>query len=160
SAVIIVALASHVLAAPPTRLPIALAQRVPATSRGMSDGWKSYQSARDHFSLEHPIGWAAAETVDGLGALVTTFMPPTGVGVTVIVSRGSALEVGPSDLGNVRCHAVTVDGQAARACLDTVSASLFTTVAWKDTIYVIAGNRRRGDQGTYDRIVASFRILP
>jgi len=139
---------------------VALGQGIPPNPSVSSEAWGSYRSERGHFSLEHPAGWSAAETVDARGALVATFTAPSGGRIAVIVQRGSSFDEATGDFGNVHCHAVTVDGRAARACLDTVSSSLSTTVAANGMTYVISGNRRRSDQRTYDRVVASFRILP
>jgi hypothetical protein len=149
----IVAAATLCLAAPA----LARLADTPAISSATADGWRTYRSERGHFSVQHPAGWRAGERIDTRGDLVTTLAPPRGEGIAVIV-RSSAHE-DASDLGNVRCHPVILDGRAARTCLDTVSSSLFTTVVAGGKTYLIAGSRRQGER-TYDRVLASFRILP
>ena len=158
----IVVLATLCLAVPSGAPTITLARDrdVAVTSSTTNDGWQSYRSEHGHFSVEHPAGWTAEERIDARGDLVTTLAPRTGGGISVIVRPGSSVQEGAPDFGNVHCHPVVLDGRAASTCLDTVSSSLFTTIVGAGKTYIITGNRRRGDRSTYDRIVASFRILP
>jgi hypothetical protein len=150
------------LALPPARATTVLAQArsAPTTSSATNDAWQSYRSDRGRFTIEHPAGWTAEERTDAQGALVSTLTAPDSGGISVIVEPGTSSKEANADLMNTRCHPVTVDRRPARTCLDTLSSSLSTTIAGQGKTYIIVGSRRRGGQRIYDRVVASFRILP
>ncbi len=130
------------------------------SSAATTDGWTTYRTERGGFSVEHPSTWTVHERTDARGAFVTTFTPQAGAGVAVVVEpRASGVQEN-DDVMNRYCHEVTVSGQPGTTCLDTISSSLSTTVVSGGKTYRIIGSRRRSDPAIYDRVVASFQILP
>jgi opacity protein-like surface antigen len=125
-----------------------------------NDGWTTYRTERGGFSVEHPPAWTVQERVDAHGALVTTFTPPAGAGIAVVLESDTSSTQDNDDVMNTRCHAVTISGRPAKTCLDTISSSLSTTVVSDGRTYRIMSSRRRGDPTIYDRVLATFRILP
>ena len=136
------------------------ARRASAAPSDTSDGWETYRSERGGFSVDHPPTWTVEERADAQGALVATLTPPSGAGISVTIQSATSAKEDDSDLMNTRCRTVLVGGRPARTCLDTISFSLSTTIVGQDKTYVIMSTRKRGDQRIYDRVVASFRILP
>ena len=126
----------------------------------IANGWTTYRTERGGFSVEHPSTWTVHERADAHGVLVTAFTAPQGAGVEVVVEPRASSMLENDDVMNVRCHEVTVSGRPGRTCLDTISSSLSTTVVSGGKTYRIMGSRRRSDPTIYDRVVASFHILP
>ena len=124
------------------------------------DGWTTYRTERGGFALDYPATWTVAERVDAHGSLVTTFAPPAGAAVAIIVESGTSSPPQAPDVMNTRCHEATVSGRPATTCLDTMALSLSTTIVGDGRTYHILGSRRRGDAKAYERMLATFRILP
>jgi hypothetical protein len=125
-----------------------------------TDGWTTYRTERGGFSVEHPSTWTVHERTDAHGAFVTTFTPQAGSGVAVVVEPRASSAQENDDAMNRYCHEVMVSGRPGTTCLDTISSSLSTTVVNGGKTYRIMSSRRRSDPAIYDRVVASFQILP
>ncbi len=114
---------------------------------------------RGGFSVDVLATWTVEERADTHGVLITTLTPSGGAAIAVISQPGASVNQGDADLMNTRCTNVLVAERPARACLDTISFSVSTTVVGSGRTYIITSNRRRGDQQVYNRVLASFRIL-
>jgi hypothetical protein len=121
--------------------------------------WPAFSSIQGGYRLRYPPGWRVKES-SGSGGPVLSLLPPTGTGITVLVTFTAPPEAG-ANLPNTRCQPVRVGGLEGSRCLDTVSMAVSTALQGHERWYVLASSLRRpaAPRGAYDRVLASFRPI-
>lgn len=130
----------------------------PIAMMATAAAWQIYQSDRGGFRLNYPIGWTVTEQVADDGTSITTFSSGAGYGVIVIASSISSGQTAPSDLPNMHCQAVTVDGLPGTRCTDSIASTTSTTLVSQGKYYGISTNRK-GAQQIYQRLIDSFTVV-
>lgn len=121
-------------------------------------GWPAFTSRQGGYRLRHPPGWRVKESL-GSGGPVLSLLPPSGAGISVLVTSTAPPEAGAANLPHVRCQPVRVGGLGGSRCLDTISMSVSTTLQGRERWYVLTTSLRRpaAPADAYDRVLASFR---
>jgi hypothetical protein len=127
-----------------------------ATSSG-GTVWRTYRNEQAGFMIGYPAYWVVREGSLRKGSPVVTFLEPSGAGaITIRLSAAAPLQVHrakaaatpcprPKDLSNTRCP-------------DVVPRARFAAVTGKASYVIVASSQSAAD--VYDRMVASFRLLP
>jgi hypothetical protein len=139
----------------------ARAQPIPTATSAGADTWPTYRNELAGYSVEYPPEWIVEEGAEPDGSLVAAFKPPDGSpGVTVIARAVQPDALESSDVPNLRCRPATSGGLAGIRCFDTIAGTQSTTLFAPGRAYVIAASVRRLDPAIYDRMLASFQLLP
>jgi len=141
--------------APVPAAPSTVAPTPSSLGRSPSD-WPVFTSIQGGYRLRYPPGWRVKESA-GDGGPVLSLLPPSGAGISVLVTWTDPPEA--AALPNTRCRPVRVGRLAGSRCLDTISMSVSTVLQDRDRWYVLTTSARRPatPNGAYDRVLASFR---
>jgi hypothetical protein len=120
-------------------------------------GWQTFRSDADGFSVAVPVDWVASAQTRVDGADVINLAAPDNTSGVMIVVQPSADATSANDLPNTRCQPITVGGQPATRCMDTLSfASSTISVQVSDRLYQIIGSELRLGPDVYQAMLASF----
>jgi hypothetical protein len=117
-------------------------------------GWQTYHS--DGFSVSVPDTWVANAQPGQDGAdVISLEAPDSTAGVTIVV-QPSADSSPAVDLPNTLCQPITVGGQPAIRCLDTLSRASSISLQVSDRQYQILATERQLGTELYQAMLASF----
>jgi hypothetical protein len=130
-----------------------------ASAVSAAGDWRIYHSPQGDFSVEYPADWIAIEQGGDENLRVTEFVSPGGnASISVMVQPGE-LPAASSDIGNVRCQELTIDGLSGMRCFDSVALSSSATLVGGGKTFIIAGFGKRLDTSIYQRLTDSLRLL-
>jgi hypothetical protein len=119
-------------------------------------GWQTYHSEIGGFSLSVPVDWVPSVQPGLDGPEVISLTAPDNLAGVMIVVQPTADASPADDLPNTRCQPITLGGQPATRCLDTLSFSSTIWVAVGDRLYQILASERRLGPDVYQTLLASF----
>jgi hypothetical protein len=122
----------------------------------IAQGWQTYRSDNDGFSVAVPDNWLANAETRLDGADIVSLSAPDSTRGLMVVVQSSADASSADDLPNTRCQPITVGGQPATRCIDTLSLSSSIAVQVGERHYQILASERRLGTELYQAILASF----
>ena len=145
-------------AAPATPAPSSTLAPPVSTAAPDVAGWPVFTSAAGGYRLRYPPGWRTKEST-GSGGPVLSLLPPSGAGISVLVTFTPPPDWGAASPPNTACRSVRVGGLPGSRCLDTISMAVTTTAQGDQRWYVLATSLRRpaAPAGAYDGVLASFQ---
>ena len=107
--------------------------------------------------IGYPASWVVREGSLSKGSPVVTFLEPSGTGaITISLSAAAPLQVHRAKAATRPCP--RAKDLSNTRCPDVVPWARFAAATGKGSYVIVASSQSAAD--VYDRMVASFRLLP
>lgn len=118
--------------------------------------WRTYRNEQAGFTISYPAYWVVREGSVRKGSPVVTFLEPGGMGaITVTLSAAAPLQTHRAEAATRLCPRTDLSNVR---CPDVVSRTRVAAPTGKGSYLIVSSVHSAAEM--YDRMLASFRLLP